>query len=131
MTPSSKTIFVFSVYLVGMGVGLVLMPDLVLGTLGFPPTDEIWPRVVGVLALALAYYYVMAARSGVRLFVQWTVSVRIGVFVAFTTFALMGLAGPVMILLGAVDLVAALWTAWALRKEDQSGSFTQRAAAHH
>ena len=128
MNTSSKTVMVFGVYLVGMGLGLVLAPNLVLGMLGFQPTVEVWPRVVGVLALVLAFYYVQAARAGVRPFVQWTVPVRIGVFVAFTAFTLTGLAGPVMILLGAVDLLGALWTAWALRRDDQPAQVSGQAA---
>jgi hypothetical protein len=94
--------------------------------LGFPATEEVWPHVVGVLALVLAFYYVQAARAGVRPFVQWTVPARLGVFVAFTAFTLTGLAGPVMILLGSVDLLGALWTAWALRREGEP----QRYGAH-
>jgi hypothetical protein len=50
-------------------------------------------------------------------FAQWTVPARIGVFVAFAGFVVMGYVGPVMILLGSVDLLGALWTSWALRAE--------------
>ena len=127
MNASSKSVLFFGVYLVGMGLGLVGMPNLVLGMLGFPATNEVWPHVVGVLALALAFYYIQAGRAGVRPFVQWTVPVRIGVFVAFTVFSLVGWAGPVMILLGSVDLLGALWTMWALRREGQPGQVAGRA----
>ena len=104
-------------YLIGMGVGFVLMPNTVLGMFGLPATDEVWPHVVGVLALVLAFYYISAARADLRSFAQWTVSARIAVFVFFTAFVIAGLAGPVMILLGSVDLLGALWTGWALRAE--------------
>lgn len=117
MKKTSTTLLVFGVYLIGMGLGLVLMPNFVLGTLGFAPTGEIWVRVVGALALLLAFYYLSAARADVRPFAQWTVYGRIGVFVMFTLFVLMGLVGPVMIALGAVDLLGALWTGSALRGE--------------
>lgn len=117
MKKSSTSILVFGLYLVGMGLGLVVMPNFVLGTFGLPATDEVWVRVVGVLALVLAYYYTSAARADLKTFAQWTVPARIGVFVAFTAFVVMGFVGPVMILLGSVDLLGALWTGWALRAE--------------
>ena len=119
MKSFSTSLLVFGIYLVGMGVGLVLMPNTVLGILGFSATDDIWPRVVGVLALALAFYYISAARSGVISFAQWTVSARIGVFVFFTAFVLAKWVGVVMILLGTVDLLGALWTARALKADGQ------------
>ncbi len=117
MKRTSTTLLVFGVYLVGMGLGLVGLPSLVLGALGFPATSDVWVRVVGVLASVLAFYYISAARADLRTFAQWTVPARIGVFIAFTLFVVMGLAGPVMILLGLVDLLGALWTGWALRAE--------------
>jgi hypothetical protein len=117
MKNTSTTLLVFGWYLVGMGLGLVAAPNFVLGTLGMPATSEVWVRVVGVLALVLAFYYTSAARADLKPFAQWTVPARIGVFVAFAGFVVMGYVGPVMILLGSVDLVGALWTSWALRAE--------------
>ena len=117
MKKSATTLLVFGVYLIGMGSGLVLMPNTVFGVLGLPATDEVWPHVVGVLALALAFYYISAARADVRQFAQWTVPARIGVFILFTVFVLVGWVGPVMIMLGAVDLLGALWTSSALKAE--------------
>ena len=117
MKQSSTSLMVFGVYLIGMGFGFVFMPNFVLGTLGLPASSEVWPHVIGVLALVLAFYYISAARADVRAFAQWTVPARIGVFVFFTAFTLFGLVGPIMIALGAVDLLGALWTGWALRSE--------------
>ena len=117
MKKSSTSLLVFGVYLIGMGMGLVFMPNVVLGTLGLPGTDEVWPHVVGALALVLAFYYISAARADLRLFAQWTVPARIGVFVIFTAFVFAGLVGPILIMLGSVDLLGALWTGWALKVE--------------
>ena len=78
MKKSSTSILVFGVYLLGMGLGLTLVPNVVIGTLGFPATDEIWIRVLGVVTLALAFYYISAARADLKTFAQWTVPARIG-----------------------------------------------------
>ncbi|MSU46575.1 MAG: hypothetical protein EXS42_05500 [Lacunisphaera sp.] len=64
MSRAARTVLVFGVYLIVVGVGLVVIPNTVLGPLGFPASHEIWPRVVGVLALCLSYYYIAAARTG-------------------------------------------------------------------
>ena len=117
MKKSSTTVLVFGIYLTGMGLGLVLMPNVVLSLLGFPASEEVWPRVVGVLALALAFYYISASRMDLRSFAKTTIPVRIGVFILFTAFVLAGWAGSIMIVLGAVDLLGALWTGYALRAE--------------
>jgi len=117
MKKSSTSLLVFGVYLIGMGLGFLFTPNLVLGVFGIPATDEVWPYVVGALALVLAFYYISAARADLRSFAQWTVPARIGVFISFAAFVVAGLVGPIMIMLGSVDLLGALWTRWALKAE--------------
>lgn len=75
MTPA-RTVFVFGLYLVLIGLGLLVAPNATLGPLGFPPSVEVWPRIVGLLALCLACYYIAAARAGLTHFFGWTVAVR-------------------------------------------------------
>ena len=116
MNHARRSVMIFGCYLVLVGIGLLVAPDLALGPLGFPPVqDPSWPRVVGVLTLVIAAYYLLAARAGLTAFVRWTVFVRIGVFVALGVLVLLQLAPKPVALLGTVDLVAALWTAFALR----------------
>ena len=117
MNKTSISLLVFGIYLVGMGAGLIFMPNTVLGMLNLPPTNEIWIHVLGVVTLVLAFYYIQAARANLRLFAAWTVPARIAVFLFFIGFVLVGWAGPIMIALGSVDLLGALWTGWALRAE--------------
>ena len=117
MKKTSTSLMVFGVYLIGMGIGFLFTPNLVLGIFGIPATDEVWPYVVGALALVLAFYYISAARADLRAFAQWTVPARIGVFVAFAGFVVAGLVGPIMIALGSVDLLGALWTRSTLKAE--------------
>ncbi len=124
MRPSEKSLMVFAVYLVGTGAGLVAAPNLLFRLLGLAPTTEVWPRVVGLLAWLLAFYYFQAARSGVAPLVRWSVPGRIGVALGFAALVATGQAGLSLLGLGLVDLAGALWTAWALRRE------AQPAAAH-
>lgn len=117
MNPAAKSVLVFALYLVVVGLGLLLAPNPFLAPLGFPPAaDESWLRVLGVLVLCLAAYYCAAARANLTAFFRWTVFVRTGVCLAFGTLVILGLAPKPLALLGAVDLAAALWTAAALKQ---------------
>jgi len=37
--------------MLALGLGLLLVPNLLLGLFGFPPSREVWIRVVGLLVL--------------------------------------------------------------------------------
>ena len=117
MSRPARSVFIFGLYLVAVGLALIVFPNPLFALLRLPASHEIWPRVVGVLALVLAYYYLQAARHEVVAFFRWTVSARILVFIVFTAFVLLGLAPLPLALLGAGDLAAALWTAWTLRPQ--------------
>ena len=115
MSNAAKSIFAFGIYLAGSGAILVVTPNTLFAVLGLPSTSEVWVRVVGVLTLVLAFYFIQAARNELTDFFRWTVYARLSVMVFFTAFVLVGFVGPVLILFGAVDLLGAIWTSWALR----------------
>ena len=116
MSSAAKSVFVFGIYLVALGAALLGVPNLVIGTFGFPATSEVWIRVVGVLVLCLAYYYIRSAQADHLDFCRWTVHVRTFVFVAFAALAALRLARPALVVFGAVDLLGAAWTLAALRR---------------
>jgi hypothetical protein len=72
--------------------------------------------VVGTLTVALSFFFTQAARKELTDYFRWTVYVRLSVFACFTAYALLGFAGPALILFGVFDLLGAIWTAWALRR---------------
>lgn len=117
MSNAAKTVFYFGIYLLILGLTLLLTPNMLLNISGIPETNEVWIRVVGMLSLVLAFYYTQAARAGLTSFFRWTVLVRSSVILFFGAFVLMKWAPPVLILFGAIDLLGALWTRWALGKE--------------
>lgn len=119
MSKSALSLFIFGLYLAAVGIGFAIMPNLVLSLLGFPETSEVWIRVVGALALLLAFYYILAARAELRPFIKWTVYGRIAAFGFFVLAVVVGWGSPMLLLFGGVDLLSALWTAWALRSESQ------------
>lgn len=116
MSRSARSVVVFGCYLVLLGVALLLVPNLLLTAFGFPPSPEVWIRVVGVLVLCLAFYYIQSARRELTEFLRWTVFARAFVFVSLTAFAALSLARPALVLFGTIDLVGSVWTALSLRQ---------------
>ena len=119
MSKAARTMLVFGIYLVGLGLILLIVPNTLRVLFGFPPTDEPWIRVVGFLVLLLALYYVNAAQEELTPFFRWTVYGRAAVILVFTAFVLLGLARWTLIVFGAADLLGALWTGWALRTAER------------
>jgi len=115
MGNAARSVFVFGLYLAVIGAIFVTVPNFFLVLNRFPPTNEVWIRVVGVLVLCLAYYYVRAGRRGLTDFFRWTVTVRSFVFLAFCAFVLLRLTQPMLVVFGIIDLLGAIWTALALR----------------
>src|SRR5919112_2435512 len=118
MSPAAKSLFVFGIYLCGLGLLLLLVPNLLLRAFGVPPTNEVWIRVVGMLVLCLSFYYVLAARSELTSFIRWTIPARVAVIFYFTAFVLLVSAPKALLLFGLIDLLAATWTWLALKKDE-------------
>jgi len=83
---------------------------------GFPPTQEVWIRVLGLLVLVLGYYYVVAALQDLKSFFIHTVYGRVLAFFVLGGLAASGIAQPALASFGVVDLLAAAWTWRALRR---------------
>ena len=120
MSKSARSVFLFSLYMFGLGTILVLVPNVLLGLFGLPETTEVWTRVVGMLVLILGFYYFQASKNNMKDFFQWSVYCRISVLIFFIAFVLLDFAPPVLILFGLIDAVAAFWTQLSLRSEKKS-----------
>ena len=118
MSHAAKSLCVFGVYLCALGLLLLLVPNLILKTFGAPTTNEVWIRVVGMLALCLSFYYVRAARNELTVFIRWTVWTRVAVIIYFAAFVLLLSAPKALLLFGLIDLSAAIWTWLALKKDE-------------
>ncbi|MEP6570669.1 MAG: hypothetical protein ABJC10_12935 [Acidobacteriota bacterium] len=117
MTGAARSLFVFGIYLVALGVLLLFFPNLLLRIFGAPRTNEIWIRVNGMFVIAFSYYYIQAARHGVTAFIRWTVWARAAVIIYLVAFVLLAGAPKPLLLFGVIDLLSATWTFMALQKE--------------
>jgi hypothetical protein len=125
---AARSLQAFGVYLCIAGAGLLLTPGLLLAPLGLAVPQEavahVWVRMVGILALALGVGDVLAGRAAVPCLIHWSVWRRLAAGVGIGLLVLLGLAPAAMLLFAAVDIVAALWTAMALRSVPKTEDFS-------
>ena len=117
MTAAARSVCYFGFYLYIVGLALIFIPNIFLNTLQIPETNEVWIRIVGVLAILLRFYYHRTAVANLTAFFKLTVPTRVIVFITFTSFVLLKFVSPILIVIGAIDLLGATWTWMALRKE--------------
>ena len=117
MSHAARTIYLFGLYLAALGLSALLLPDMIGEVMGFAHIDGAWPRVVGMVVCFLSYYYLTLARSEARAFFRATVAARATVPLFFGAFVAMGLERWTLILVGVPDLLGAIWTWSALRKD--------------
>jgi len=115
MSNAAKSIFAHGIYLLGLAVVLLTIPNVPLKIVGLPETNEVWIRVVGMMSLVLGYYFVQSARRDETGFFRSTILPRSSAIVFFIIFVVLGFAPINLLILIAVDPVFILWTVWALR----------------
>ena len=120
MSRAAVSVFAFGIYTVILGLALLVVPNVLLSLFASPTTTEIWIRILGFIVVVLGYYYIVAARYELTPFFRASVYGRPAVIVCFAGLVLLGMAEPVIVLFGAIDLLGAIWTALALRSSQQS-----------
>jgi hypothetical protein len=119
MLRASISVGIFGAYLLGMGYWAARFPIHLMNTLMMPTEGDIYIRCIGVIAMALALYYLDAVRRGDIHFMRLTVVGRGFGWIGFSYFWLMGWAPLGILLIGTVDLLGAISTGWALWKDSQ------------
>ena len=116
MTPASKSLYYFGLYLLILGISLTVFPNVLLSVFRIAETAEVWIRVLGAVTFSIGLYYVFMAPSNNILFLTLSVYVRASILLWFIVFVLIGWAPTQLILFGLVDMTGAIWTYVALRK---------------
>ncbi len=116
MSKAAISVFVFGIYMALNGFALLVIPNSILNFFEFPTTNDVWIRVVGMLMLILAYYYIFSARKEITSFFYLSIPARFSGIIFFTAFVLFGLASPKIISFGVIDLLSGIWTTIAFKK---------------
>ena len=122
MSNAAKSILAHGIYLLGLAVVLLIIPNVQLKIVGLPETNEVWIRVVGFLSLVLGYYYVQEARRDETEFFRSTILPRVLAIVFFIIFVVLGFAPINLLILIAVDPIFILWTYFALRSSQTTST---------
>jgi hypothetical protein len=97
-------------YVIGSGLSLLFVPNILLGIFGFAPTQEIWIRVMGLLVVVLAFYYRAIARSNAAEVALATVYGRLVFCAGLVCFVFLGMAQTPLIGFALAETALALWT---------------------
>ena len=114
---TTTSLIAWAAYDFVVGATLLLAPNLLLGILRIPSTDEVWIRVAGVLAFVIGAFFLQSARTGNIHFYRLTVHVRIGAGLLFAALVVAGAGPPVLLLFVVIEWLGAAWTGLALRAE--------------
>lgn len=115
MSRAALTLLIYSAGFGAAGIGLMLAPNLVLPLFGFPPTQEVWIHIIGLLMVSLASYDILAAQREIGPIIELSVPGRLFAgAVMIGTWAL-GMVGAGILFFAAVDIIGAIATMTALR----------------
>lgn len=117
MNQTALSIFVYSFYLFLMGLGMMIIPNVLLGVFGFEPTNEVWIRMLGVFTFTTGIYYFQSYRNQQTAFFSATVIGRIFFFLATLVLVFILNQSKMLILIASVDLIGAIWTGIMLQNQ--------------
>ena len=121
MSKTAFTIKASCCYIMALGLVLVVAPNLLLSVLRMPPASDVWIRVLGVVVINIGIMYWVAARTEAVALFRVSIYVRPMVLLWFGAFVLLGLASPMLLLFGMVEVAGALWTWLTMRSEQREG----------
>jgi hypothetical protein len=127
MSPAARTVQLFGIYIFSVGVILIVIPNVLLGVFGIPSTDEPWIRMLGLVLLHLAGYYLVAARNELTVFFQASVAGRVvagaGIIVIVAVWGYW-----TAVVFGLAEIAGGLWTRAALPDEQPKRQATPAGA---
>ena len=116
MDRATRSMAAWTGYLLVLGAGLLLIPNVILSVFQIEESDEAWIRILGLLLIGYgAFYWTAVQAEFIRLY-RMSVSVRWGI--AAGLIALAFTVGPwQLVLFASVDLLGGVWTQIALRPD--------------
>ena len=115
MNRAAMSVLVWGIYLMGAGLGFLLMPNIVLSLFRFSTTSEGWIRILGLLVAIVGAYYLNSAQNNVIPFFRMTIWGRFAFALGSLVLVLMSLSEPPLLMIGTLDALGAVWTWLSLR----------------
>ena len=106
-------------YMLIAGGGFLFMPNFVLSIFGMQPVDDVWIRVLGLLALVFATYYLTMIQNSVIPYFRASVWGRYLFCGGLAAFVLLGIGEKPLLLFAAAEGGLAVWTHVAMKRANQ------------
>lgn len=119
MKTVNQSMYAQIIYMVIAGSGFLFMPQVVLPMFGMQAPQEVWIRILGLLALVFAYYYLAMTQNQVLAFFKASVWGRFVFCGGLAAVVLLGLGEKPLLLFAAVETALAVWTYVALKRAGQ------------
>jgi hypothetical protein len=111
---SEQTVFGHGIYLAAVALVLFLAPGLLRLFAPFPEDLDWWNRVLALPIFNLGVLCIGSAWIKSRLLVELTVATRLLVMGSLAMLVALRVAPPIALGVGAIDLISATLTIWAL-----------------
>ena len=110
MGAANLSILVWGVYIIFLGTGMLFFPNKLLPLLKFEIPKDQWIRVLGLIVIALGYYYIWFAINDIREFFIITVWARYGVVMGYLVLVFTRKAQKILITSAVIEAGSATWT---------------------
>lgn len=117
MSKSAKSVFIYGIFYAINGMMLLLVPNVLLDSLGIENTNEVWIRLAGILLMAIAVYYILGAKYELIVIMKATAFIRFSIIIFFTAFVLLEMVSPSIIVISVIDFLGGVWTFLMLKNE--------------
>ena len=102
MSRAAKSIFIWGILMVLLGVCSLFSPNFFLPIFGLPSTAEVWIRAFALLLALLGGYYLYCAWNNDVIFFRVTIPGRFLFALGLATFVTLCFVKPILLLLGAI-----------------------------
>lgn len=110
MSRISKSIFIFGIYSLLMGIVLLFLPNMILPLFNLPVSGEPWLNLLGFVLMCSSYYYIRSAISGNIEFALYSTHTRFAAPLVVVYLILTDKADWHFLSFGIVDGLGGLWT---------------------
>ena len=118
MSPATRSMAVWTGYVLFLGAGLLLIPNVIFSVFQIAETEEVWIRIIGLLLIGFGAYYWTSVQGERTAMYRMSVWARWGIAIGLVTLAFT--VGPwQLVLFASLDFLSGLWTFLALRAEPQ------------
>ena len=117
MSKAAKSLFVFSLYAIVMGLAFLAVPEMLISILQLPPLSSGWARAIGLLVLVIGVYENVSARSESLPMIKASVYARFGFALGMLILIGVGQMPVAALPLALIDAAGASWTQFALKSK--------------